>query len=46
MTARKHGEIIDGEVTRKNHKGREYETVSPTSTQGKNDVIVTGSKNS
>ena len=45
ITARKHGEIKDGEVTRKNHKGQIYETVSPISTQGKYDVIIIDNKN-
>ncbi len=41
-TARKHGEIKEGEVTRKNHSGTRYETVSPTSTVGKNEVKIEG----
>lgn len=40
-TAKKLGEIKEGEVTRKDHGGTLYETTSPTSTKEKNEVIVT-----
>ncbi len=39
-TAKKLGEIKEGEVTRKDHGGTLYETTSPTSTNWKNEVIV------
>ncbi len=39
-TARKHGEIKEGEVTRRNHEGTKYETISPTSVIGKNEIPV------
>ena len=44
-TARKHGEIEEGEVTRQNHNGIPYETVSPTSTERKSHFVKTASKN-
>jgi RHS repeat-associated protein len=40
-TARKHGEIEDGEVTRTNHSGVYYETKNPTTTEGKYEAVVT-----
>lgn len=43
-TAKKLGEIKEGEVTRKDHKGSPYETKGPTSTVGKNEVIITATK--
>ena len=43
-TARKHGEIGNGEVTREDHWGQKYETTSPITTQGKNEVIITPKK--
>lgn len=43
-TARKHGEIKEGEVTRKDYNGQMYETESPTSTQGKYEVVVIPNK--
>jgi hypothetical protein len=43
-TAKKLGEIKEGEVTRKDHSGTLYETTSPTSTKWKNEVIVTPKK--
>ena len=39
-TAKALGEIKDGEVTRKNHKGDLIETTSPTSNNLKNEVII------
>ena len=41
-TAKKLGEIKEGEVTRKDHKGTAYETKGPTTTEGKNEVIIIG----
>ena len=41
-TARKHGEIKGNEVTRKNHNGSKYETISPTSTIGKKEIKIEG----
>lgn len=43
-TAKKLGEIKEGEVTRKDHGGTLYETTSPTSTEWKNEIIVTPDK--
>jgi RHS repeat-associated protein len=43
-TAKKLGEIKEGEVTRKDHGGTLYETTGPTSTEWKNAVIVTPKK--
>ena len=43
-TAKKLGEIKEGEVTRKDHGGTLYETISPTSTEWKNTIIVTPNK--
>jgi len=40
-TALKHGEIKEGEITRNNHSGKRYNTKSPTTTEGKNEVVVT-----
>ncbi len=40
-TAKKLGEIKEGEVTRKDHGGTLYETTGPTSTDWKNEIIVT-----
>ena len=39
-TAKKLEEIKDGEVTREDHKGTLYETISPTSTQSIYEIIV------
>ncbi len=39
-TAKKLGEIKEGEVTRKNHGGSLYKTTGPTSTQPKYEVII------
>ncbi len=39
-TAKKLGEIKEGEVTRKDHGGSPYDTKGPTSTEGKNEVII------
>lgn len=44
-TAKKLGEIKEGEVTRKDHGGTLYETTSPTSTDWENQIIVTPKKN-
>ena len=44
-TAKKLGEIKEGEVTRKDHGGTLYETTSPTSTDWKNQITVTPKKN-
>lgn len=41
-TAKKLGEIKEGEVTRKDHGGTAYETKGPTTTEGKNEVIIIG----
>jgi len=38
-TAKKLGEIEEGEVTRKDHEGYPYETTGPTSTKGKYEII-------
>lgn len=43
-TAKKLGEIKDGEVTRTDHKGTPIKTVGPTSTEPQNEVIVTPKK--
>ena len=40
-TAKALGEIKEGEVTRKDHGGILVETVSPTSTTQKNEIIIT-----
>jgi RHS repeat-associated protein len=40
-TAKKHGEIKEGEVTRTNHGGTRFDTKSPTTTTGKYEVEVT-----
>ncbi len=39
-TAKKLGEIKEGEVTRKDHGGTLYETTGPTSTEPKNEIVV------
>ena len=39
-TAKALGEIKEGEVTRKDHRGTLIETVSPTSTTATNEVII------
>lgn len=39
-TARKLGEINEGEVTREDHRGQLYETTGPTSTQNVLEVIA------
>jgi len=44
-TARKLGEIKEGEVTRKDHGGTLYETTSPISTKWKEELIITPQKN-
>jgi hypothetical protein len=44
-TAKKLGEIKTGEVTRKDHGGRLYETKGVKSTEGKNEIIVTPDNN-
>jgi hypothetical protein len=43
-TAQKTGETEPGRVTRKDHEGTPYETTGPTSTTGKNEVIITAPK--
>lgn len=43
-TAKKLGEIKEGEVTRKDHDETLYETSGPTSTEWKNAIIVTPKK--
>ena len=43
-TAKKLGEIKEGEVTRKDHSGTLYETTGPTSVEWKNAVIITPKK--
>ncbi|MBR4619697.1 MAG: hypothetical protein IKO46_01810 [Salinivirgaceae bacterium] len=40
-TAKKLGEINDEEVTREDHRGQLYETTGPTSTEWKNEIIIT-----
>jgi uncharacterized protein RhaS with RHS repeats len=40
-TAKKNGEIKEGEVTRKDHQGTPWETKSPITTKGKYEVTVT-----
>ena len=44
-TAKKLGEIKEGQVTRTDHQGQEYPTKGPTTTEGKNVVIVRPQKN-
>ena len=44
-TAKKLGEIKKGEVTRTDHGGTGYETKGPTTTEWKNEIIVTSKKN-
>jgi hypothetical protein len=44
-TARKLGEIGQGEVTRKDHSGILYETKGVKSTEGKNEIIVIPNNN-
>jgi RHS repeat-associated protein len=44
-TAKYLGEIENDEVTRKDHGGTLYETTSPTSTEHKNEIIITPEKN-
>jgi len=44
-TARKLGEIKEGETTRTDHEGTPYETKGPTTTEEKNPIIVTPQKN-
>lgn len=39
-TAKKLGEIKEKEVTRKDHGGTLYQTISPTSIQWKNPIVV------
>jgi hypothetical protein len=43
-TAKKPGDIKEGEVTRTDHEGIGYETKSPTTTEWKNEIIVTPKK--
>ena len=43
-TAKKLGEIKEGEVTRTDHGGNGYETEGPTTTELKNEIIVTPKK--
>lgn len=43
-TAKKLGEIKEGEVTRTDHGGNGYETKGPTTTEEKNPIIVTPKK--
>ena len=43
-TARKLGEISEGEVTRKDHLGRRFTTTGPTSTEPRDAIIVTSKK--
>ena len=40
-TAKKNGEIKEGQVTRNNHKGTPLETNGPTSTIGKYEIAIT-----
>ena len=47
-TAKKLGEIKEGEITRKNHRGIKYRTVGPTSTKGVyelEEIVVTPNEN-
>jgi hypothetical protein len=43
-TAQKTGESAPGNVTRTDHSGTPYETTGPTSTTGKNEIIITAPK--
>jgi len=43
-TAKKLGEIEEGEVTRKDHKATRFKTTGPTSTEPKDAIIVTPKK--
>ena len=43
-TAKKLGEIKEGEVTRTDHGGNGYETKGPTTTELENEIIVTPKK--
>lgn len=43
-TAQKTGETEPGRVTRKDHEGTPYETTGPTSTTGKNEIIIIAPK--
>ncbi len=43
-TAKRLGEIKEGEITRKDHGGTLYETTSTTSTKHKNEIIITPKK--
>ena len=43
-TAKKHEEIKEGEVTRTNHGGNTYDTKSPPTTEGKNEVVVSANR--
>jgi RHS repeat-associated protein len=45
ITAKKLGEIKEGEVTRTDHRGILYETKGVKSTEGKNEIIVTPNNN-
>lgn len=40
ITAKKHGEINKGEVTRENHDGTLYTTISPISTKCKYEPTI------
>ena len=40
ITAKKHGEINEGEVTRENHDGTLYTTISPISTKSKYEPTI------
>jgi len=39
-TAKKLGEIKEGEITRKDHAGTPFPTKGPTTTEGQNEIIV------
>jgi hypothetical protein len=43
-TAKKHGEIKDGEVTRTNHNGTPYKTTGPTTNRNANEFDVYGTQ--
>ncbi len=43
-TAKKLGEVEEGQVTRKDHFGTPYETKGPTTTEGKHETVITPEK--